>query len=66
MVGMMHPIQIEDMLPIGSKFEEEDIINFIVVDLDSGRVIGCSEKCGDLYGIYPHLFKNIQDFQLLG
>lgn len=53
------------MLPIGSKYEEEDIINFLVVDLGTGRVIGCNEKCGELYGIYPHLFKSIQDFDLL-
>ena len=65
MIGMLHPIGIEDLLPLGSKYEEEDLINFLVVDLGTGRVIGCSEKCGELYGIYPEQFRVIQDFQLL-
>jgi hypothetical protein len=54
------------MLPVGSKYEEEDIINFLVIDLDTAKVIGCSEKCGDLFGIYPAKFSMVQDFQLLG
>lgn len=65
MIGLLHPIGVEDLLPLGSKFEEEDFINFLVVDLGTGKVIGCSEKCGELYGIYPEMFRKIQDFQLL-
>lgn len=62
MIGLMQPIGVEEMLPLGSKFEEEDIINFVVVDLDTNRIIGCSEKCGDLYGIYPQKYSAVQDF----
>lgn len=64
MVGLMRPHRVEDMLPFGAKFDDRCELNFMIIDSESGKMIGCSQKCGDLYGIYPHEFRVKANFEM--
>lgn len=60
----MSTVHYDEMLPIGARQDDEEICHFIVVDLASDNILGCSKSCSFLFGLYPNMFKKLQEFEL--
>lgn len=54
----------EDLLPVEVTFDEEEVMNFMVVDLKTGFILGYSESCSYLFGLFPLIFRKLQNFKL--